>query len=70
MCPHFETDTTQCGLLSEDEWDNLCTYMELDFMLENYCEAEEYTSTLGDPGEDNTGFKNCGTYKLKAEEAE
>ena len=61
MCPHFETDAKKCGLCNQNEWANLCSSFGLDFIVNDYCKAEAYSSGSG---ADNTGFKNCGQYKL------
>jgi len=61
MCPHFETGDKKCKLCSTGEWNNLCNNFGRDFILGDYCKAEAYKSASG---ADNTGYKNCGQYKL------
>ena len=62
MCPHFEKNAKKCGLCTQVEWSNLCSFWDIDFTFENYCEANEYTTVSGEK-DDNTGYKNCAQYK-------
>ena len=65
MCPHFDEDEDMCSLHSSDSWENEVRTFGYDFITEGYCFASEDSS---DSGEDNTGYSNCGMYKLNEQE--
>jgi len=62
MCPYFDENEGKCSLYDDDTWSSQVMTLGYDFITGDYCFASEYSS---DSGEENTGFANCGMYKLE-----
>ena len=59
MCPHYDSSTTNCKLVTETEWSNLITNMKM--LNANYSIRDNFCKT-----EDE--WKECGTFKRLAKE--